>query len=202
MLDSVMKGIQEDLDKEDAIREKILPEVRKIIRNSGSAIRATHKGEFEKAKELNDESYKIIVSFEEMQKSYPLIYYKNYVIDAQQEFCESQVFYSLVKKENIEKITPKSLNILNISYLLGLADVIGELRRYTLDSIREEKIEKAEEALENMTDIYENLISFDYPSGLTPGLRKKCDVARGIIERTRGDLTMSLQLYKFTKKLK
>ncbi|MHA1379948.1 MAG: haloacid dehalogenase [Candidatus Helarchaeota archaeon] len=201
MFDLIMNKIREDLDKEDSVREKILPEVRKIIRNSGTAIRAIHKRKFEKAKKLIDETSEIIKSLDDVKKGSPNIYYKNYIVDAQQEFCEARLFYALLTKENVNNLTPKYLVVSNISYLLGLADLIGELRRYTLDSIRRDEINNAEIALEYMSDIYENLITFDYPSGLTPGLRRKCDVARGIIEKTRGELTMALQLHRYANKM-
>ncbi|MHA1299755.1 MAG: haloacid dehalogenase [Candidatus Helarchaeota archaeon] len=201
MIDSIIDNIREDLDKEDTIREQTLLTIRKIIRNSGTAIRAIHKGEFKRAKELIDETSELIKSLEEVRKKCPVIYYKNYIIDAQQEFCEARFFYALLMKEDVEKLTPKELVISNISFLLGLADVIGELRRYVLDSIRRDQIKNAELALEHMSDIYENLIILDYPSGITPGLRRKCDVARGIIEKTRGELTMALQFHKYAKKI-
>ncbi|NVM03628.1 MAG: haloacid dehalogenase [Candidatus Helarchaeota archaeon] len=199
MFDAIMDKIREELDKEDTIREKTLQDVRKIIRNSGSAIRAIHKGNFEKAKELIDNASDLIKKLDELKKIFPKIYYKNYVTDAQQEFCEARLFYALLTKEEIEKLYPENLVISEIAFLLGVADLIGELRRYALDSIRRDETDKAEMMLDYMSDIYENLISLDYPSRITPGLRRKCDVARGLIEKTRSELTISLQFHKYAK---
>ncbi|MFX1451655.1 MAG: haloacid dehalogenase [Promethearchaeota archaeon] len=199
MFDSIINKIREALDEEDTFREKALQDVRKIIRNSGSSIRAVHKGEFEKAREFIDEAEGLIKKLEELRINSPIIYYKNYITDAQQEFCEARLFYGLITKENVEILSPEKLVISNIAYLLGIADLIGELRRYALDSIRRDEIDKAEIILDYMSDIYENLISLDYPSGITPGLRRKCDVARGLIEKTRSELTISLQFHKYAK---
>ncbi len=199
MFDTIMDKIREELDKEDTIREKTLQDVRKIIRNSGSAIRAIHKGNFENAKKLIDEASDLIKKLDDLKNTFPKIYYKNYVTDAQQEFCEARLFFALLTNEDIEKLYPENLVISDIAFLLGTADLIGELRRYTLDSIRRDEIDKAEMMLEYMSDIYENLTSLDYPSGITPGLRRKCDVARGLIEKTRSELTISLQFHKYAK---
>jgi len=89
---------------------------------------------------------------------------------------------------------PSELNITPLNYALGLADVIGELRRYALDNIRNSKIDDLNYILESMDDIYTQLFSLDYPSGLTQDLRHKIDVARSIIEKTRGDVSISLQM--------
>ncbi|MFX0133482.1 MAG: haloacid dehalogenase [Candidatus Hodarchaeota archaeon] len=202
MFDKIMTQIREDLDKEDSIREETLVKIREIIRSSGKAIRAMHKGQFESAKEIIDKTSDDIKTLEEIKESSPNIYYKNYIIDAQQEFCEARLFYALLTKEDIEKLTPEKLTVSNIAYLLGLADLIGELRRYILDSIRRDEIDNAEKYLDYMSDIYENLISLDYPSGITPGLRRKCDIARSLIEKTRSELTISLQFHKYGSNLK
>jgi translin len=90
--------------------------------------------------------------------------------------------------------TPKVLKINPLNYALGLADVVGELRRYVLDNIRKSQIDDLNEILESMDEIYTYLFSLDYPSGITQDLRRKIDVARNIIERTRGDVSISLQM--------
>ena len=89
---------------------------------------------------------------------------------------------------------PSELNITPLNFALGLADVIGELRRYALDNIRNSIIDDLNYILESMDDIYTQLFSLDYPSGLTQDLRHKTDVARSIIEKTRGDVSISLQM--------
>lgn len=201
MFESIMSRIQEKLDAEDSVREKTLLKVRKIIRDSGGAIRAIHKGEFEKAKGMIDNSFELIKSLEELKEICPNIYYKNYIYDAQQEFCEARLLYALLTKEDFFELTPELLVVCDSSYLLGLADLIGELRRFTLDSIRRDEIDKAEIALNHMSEIYENLITLDYPSGLVPELRRKCDIARSLIEKTRGEFTLSLQFHKYAKNI-
>jgi translin len=100
--------------------------------------------------------------------------------------------YRIIKNQNLP--SPSDLGINPLNYALGLADVIGELRRYILDNIRNSNIEDITRILEIMDEIYMDLFSLDYPSGLTQDLRHKTDKARNIIEKTRGDVSITLQM--------
>ena len=126
-----------------------------------------------------------------MVKNNPGVLFK-YLKTAEQEYAEAVAFYSIISKEALP--LPSELNITPLNYALGLADVIGELRRYALDNIRNSIIDDLNYILESMDDIYTQLFSLDYPSGLTQDLRHKTDVARSIIEKTRGDVSISLQM--------
>ena len=79
------------------------------------------------------------------------------------------------------------------TYLNGLAEVTGELRRRCLDILRQGYSQEAERLLACMDDIYNLLVTIDYPDAITHGLRRQTDLVRGIVERTRGDLTLSLR---------
>lgn len=120
-----------------------------------------------------------------------------YLKTPEQEFAEAVAFYSLISKEPLP--LPSDLNIIPLNYALGLADVVGELRRYVLDNIRNSIVADLNYILETMDDIYTQLFSIDYPSGLTQDLRRKTDQARGIIEKTRGDVSISLQMSDLKK---
>ena len=172
-------------------REEILKLSRVMIRDCSIAIKHIHRKEFQKYQEKINSIKKL---HEELVKSVnrnPGIFFR-YLKTPEQEFTEAIVFYSIIQKEAIP--SPFDLSINPINYILGLADVIGELRRFALDNIRNSRVKDLNEVLESMDEIYANLFSLDYPSGVTQDLRHKIDVARNIIEKTRGDISLSVQM--------
>jgi len=172
-------------------REEILKLSRVMIRDCSIAIKHIHRKEFQKYQEKISSIKKL---HEELVKSVnrnPGIFFR-YLKTPEQEYTESIVFYSIIQKEAIP--SPFDLSINPINYILGLADVIGELRRFALDNIRNSRVKDLNEVLESMDEIYANLFSLDYPSGVTQDLRHKIDVARNIIEKTRGDISLSVQM--------
>ena len=172
-------------------REEILKLSRVMIRDCSLAIKHIHRKEFQKYQEKINSIKKL---HEELVKSVnrnPGIFFR-YLKTPEQEFTEAIVFYSIIQKEAIP--SPFDLSINPINYILGLADVVGELRRFALDNIRNSRVKDLNEVLESMDEIYANLFSLDYPSGVTQDLRHKIDVARNIIEKTRGDISLSVQM--------
>jgi len=190
-LNKIFSELTEVLDKLDQDREEILKMSRRIIRECSIAIKHIHRKEFNQYREkvlnikLNHKELLLLV------KNNPGVLVK-YLKTAEQEYAEAVAFYSIISKEVLP--LPSELNITPLNYALGLADVIGELRRYALDNIRNSNIDDLNYILESMDDIYTQLFSLDYPSGLTQDLRHKIDVARSIIEKTRGDISISLQM--------
>ena len=190
-LNKIFSELTEVLDKLDQDREEILKMSRRIIRECSIAIKHIHRKEFNQYREkvlnikLNHKELLLLV------KNNPGVLVK-YLKTAEQEYAEAVTFYSIISKEALP--LPSELNITPLNYALGLADVIGELRRYALDNIRNSNIDDLNYILESMDDIYTQLFSLDYPSGLTQDLRHKIDVARSIIEKTRGDISISLQM--------
>lgn len=172
-------------------REEILRLSRKIIRDCSICIKNVHRRDFdgyqEKINEIKNNHEKLV----NYVNRNPGIFYK-YLKTPEQEYTESIVFYAIVKKEAIP--SPFDLKINPINYVLGLADVLGELRRYALDNIRNSQIEELNEILESMDEIYTYLFSLDYPSGITQDLRHKVDVGKSIIEKTRGDVSLAIQM--------
>ena len=172
-------------------REEILKLSRVMIRDCSIAIKHIHRKEFQKYQEKINSIKKL---HEELVKSVnrnPGIFFR-YLKTPEQEYTESIVFYSIIHKEAIP--SPFDLGINPINYILGLADVVGELRRFALDNIRNSQVKDLNDVLESMDEIYANLFSLDYPSGVTQDLRHKIDVARNIIEKTRGDISLSVQM--------
>jgi len=124
--------------------------------------------------------------------NFPDLYYSGYVGNAQTEYAEVSILNAVLHGEKIP--TPGQLQVDNAAYLNGAGDVVGELRRHVLDLIRRGRPGEGEQFLDLMDELYTALMSFDYPDAITHGLRKKTDVARSLVERTRGDLTNALQV--------
>ena len=172
-------------------REEILKLSRDMIRECSIAIKNIHRKEFDNFNERINEIKSKHQDLLKLVNKNPGIFFK-YLKTPEQEFAESLTFYSIIRKKDIP--SPSDLNINPLNYLLGLADVIGELRRYALDNIRNSRIEDLNIILENMDEIYTNLFTLDYPTGVTQDLRHKVDVARNLIEKTRGDISLAIQM--------
>lgn len=191
---NLKKAILEISEKFDLLyqdREAILKLSREIIRDCSVAIKNTHRKEFNKFQEKIRLIKNNHLSLLQIITKNPGVFFK-YLKTPEQEYVEAIVFYSIISKTNIP--TPFDLKIHPLNYVLGLADVIGELRRYALDNIRNFQVEDLNEILENMDEIYTYLFTIDYPSGVTQDLRHKVDVARSIIEKTRGDISLAIQM--------
>ena len=172
-------------------REKILKLSREIIRDCSIAIKNIHRKEFDK---FQNKIEKIKIDHQNLLNlvnKNPGLFFK-YLKTPEQEFAESIAFFSIISKKEIP--SPIELKINPLNFLLGLADVIGELRRYALDNIRNSRVEDLNSVLENMDEIYTYLFTIDYPTGVTQDLRHKVDVARNIIEKTRGDISLAIQM--------
>lgn len=188
MFEGIFDNIKKKLDVDDKIRETTLKISRKSIRNCQEAVRAIHRGDFESARQKLKESQELIQEVERnIKKVSPRLYYKGYVVDMQQEFVEASLFLTLIEK-GTEIESPEVLNVSNFAYLHGVGDVIGELRRHALDAVRSGETQEAERALGLMEELYDLLRSLEYPDGLIPGIRRKVDISRSLIEKTRNDL--------------
>jgi len=198
-LSDILNGLREEIDADDQIREKVLPLSRNAVRKCSESIKMTHKKEFTKARALVDEAFKIIESASSEIPSSDFVSKSKMMDIAYQELTEAANVLSLI--EQGKYTPPEEYQIPSRPYLNGLADVIGELRRAALDYLRLNEVEKAENLLNSMEDILEGLQSFDYPNALVPDLRRKCDVGRSLIERTRGDLTRAVGQSRLVKEL-
>ncbi len=206
-LSNILNGIRDEVEADDRVREVILPLSRDAVRKCSESVKKTHKGEYNEAKSLVDAAHKIITDAEKELPNSDFITKSKALDIAYQELAEAVNVLSLI--ENGRYTPPSEYNIPSRPYLNGLADTIGELRRAALDSLRRNDIDKAEHLLVYMEDILEGLQSFDYPNALVPDLRRKCDVGRSLVERTRGDLTRAVgqnrlvhELTEFEKRLR
>lgn len=172
-------------------RDQALMQARALTRLSAHTIRAIHRSEAEQAHALLNDARAIVESLKIDLADYPDLYFAGYTQDAIKEFAEASTTCALI--ENAELPLPQDLGIEISTYINGLAEAIGELRRRCLDILRQGYSEEAERLLGEMDEIYNFLVTMDYPDAVTNGLRRQTDLARGIIERTRADLTMSLR---------
>jgi len=172
-------------------REKILRISRNIVRDCSIGIKHIHRKEFSMFQEKKKKIEIDLETLSNLVKKNPGVFSK-FLKTPEQEYTELIVFYSIISNKEIP--LPSELKISPINFALGLADVIGELRRYALDNIRNSQTNELNNILESMDEIYTNLFSVDYPVGVTQDLRHKVDVARNIIEKTRGDISLAIQM--------
>jgi translin len=184
---------------EDESREKALRSCRQVIRYSADAIRAVHRQEHDKAKQLLDSAHGLLQELNHDLARHGKLLHSGFIHDAQKEFAEGCITLALIAGEDLPK--PRALGVSNAAYLDGLGESVGELRRYILDSLRRDDFSRCEELLTIMDEIYGILITMDFPELLAHGLRRTTDAVRGIIERTRGDLTVSLRQKNLERKL-
>jgi translin len=183
-----MKKIEKSLDEKDVVREKALKSCREIIRKSRDSIASLHRGEIENAEELVKGAIVENFNLVDLVKKHPDIFSAGYMENAFQELVEACCLLAIATNDDLPD--PDRLKVSYPSYLLGIGDLIGELRRSSLDSLKKGEIERAEENLHKMEGFYDALMKFDYPSAIVP-IRKKRDFARNLIERTRGELSIA-----------
>ena len=199
-LKTVLKEIRKELREKEKMRENLQKDMRKTTSLSKQAILLIHQKRLKEAKKLIETAKAIISKLNNASATYPNIGYSGLYNAALQEFSEANLFLNLIEEAMF--ITPKEINVPSVDYVLGLADVIGEYRRSALDALREGDVEKSEGCLQIMDEIYIELMAMDEAYMLVPGLRRKCDVARKIIETTRGDITQEVRRKSLEKYLR
>ena len=190
-LDEISSGLRRRLDERMEARERALPAARRAIRSCANAIRAIHRAEWDLAHRLMDEARQAIEEGLEAVRDHPEIRYAGYLQDAQKEYAEARITEAVVTgAESLP--TPEELGVEEAPYLNGMAEAIGEARRSILDLLRHGDVERGEAILSAMDDMYYVLVSMDYPDAITLNLRRSTDVARSLIEKTRGDLSIAI----------
>lgn len=191
-VERVAEEARQGLAAKNAAREAALGRCREAIRHSANAIRAVHRADFGLAEELADKAETLLREASEALLEHPDIFYAGFVHDAQKEYAEARLTLAVIAGAKALP-RPAELEVELQAYLNGLGETVGELRRHLLDRLREGDIERCEQTLEVMDEIYAALVTFDYPDAMTGGLRRTTDNVRGILERTRGDLTISVR---------
>jgi translin len=190
-LDAIETWARAELERKNAAREQVLQWSREMVRACANSIRAVHRRDFTAAHELLRQAGALNAQIGSRLDGLGDIYWTGYVQDAQKELVEASATYALVKGEPLPD--PTSMCVAPAAFLNGLAESVGEVRRYVLDMLRRGETEGCEHLLAAMDDIYALLVTIDYPDALTGGLRRTTDSTRGILEKTRGDLTLALR---------
>ena len=190
----------DQLNDRNRDREQALAVSREVVRMSANAIRAVHRADFEEARGLVQKGAARLKEAEHIREDNPLIYNAGFMNDARKEFTEANVTLAVISGGPLPGM--EELGVDPSSYLNGMAEVIGELRRYILDRLRSDQVERCQEMMELMDEIYGVLVTVDFPEAVTGGLRHTTDAMRGILERTRGDLTIALRQYSLELRIK
>jgi translin len=186
-------------DGQEELREKALDISRLVVRASARAISAMHRGDAGAAEEMLKEARAGLEALKRTVKSDPVWLASGIVQSAWQEYCEAKLLEGLLKRGRLP--TPDELKIPYQPYLAAMADVTGEIRRRVLDLIRADMVADAERLLSTMEEIHEFLMGFDYPDAILPGMKRRQDMVRGVLEKTRGDLTTALRQQKLERAL-
>jgi len=199
-LEAIAERIRQNFDVRTSKRDEALKQARQLTRACSLAIRAVHRDDKE-AMDVNlAEAQTLADILRKDLKNHPELFFAGYTQDSIKEFVEAQVTCALIQNQPLQ--TPEELGVEDATYLNGLAEVVGELRRRTLDILRSGYSEEAERLLGIMDEIYSVLVTMDYPDAITNGLRRQTDLARGIIEKTRGDVTFSLRGQQLTEAIR
>ncbi len=198
-LDDLAAEAEADMAIQNKVRDEALQQSRALIRLCSNAIRAGHRNEWDEAETLLAEAAAIGRDMQTLLERYPELYYAGYTQDALKELVEARVTLALISDRPLPRVDPSAIPL--NTYLNGVCEAASELRRRCLDLLRREDFDEAERLLQVMDDVYEVLMSFSYPDAITRGLRRRVDQLRGVLERTRGDLTSNLQMVRLRNAL-
>lgn len=206
-LEVIAARIRESFSAQDAAREKAIPLCREVIRFASVTIRSIHRHEFDEARQTLTEAGRLLKEAEHHLTTCIELENTRFVLDAQKEYAEAHATLSLATGRPLP--SPEDIGVEYSAYLNGLAEAASELRRYLLDGLRGGDFHRGEELLSAMDDIYSILVTMDFPDSITGGLRRTTDMLRGVMEKTRSDLTLSVQqnrlegkIEEFNKRLK
>ncbi len=190
-IDQIAEDIRRSFEARTAARDLALAQTRLLTRHCAQAIRAVHRDETELAQEHLRDARVLVDGLRNDLEEYPDLYFAGYTQDSLKEFAEANLTFALINHFDLP--TPKELGVEPATFMQGLAEAAGELRRRCLDQMRQGNSAEAERLLNIMDDIFTQLITMDYPDAVTGGLRRLTDIARSLLERTRGDLVISMR---------
>ena len=199
-LDLICEQVRREFDQKTALRDEALKQARELTRHASLAIRAIHREEQDEAHLEIDQARELAHALTNtLRTKHPDLFFAGYTQDAIKEYCEACLTVAMIKGEALP--TPQELDAEPPAYLNGLTETLGELRRRCLDLLRPGYSAEVERLLALMDDVFTQLVTMDYPDAITDGLRRRTDLARGIIERTRADITVSFRQNELEIKL-
>ena len=187
------------LGEKHKARERALQLSREVIRSSANAIRAVHRNEFQQAHPMVKATGELVAEARNLLRDHADLYFTGFTQDAQKEYAEASAVYAFIGGGPLP--TPEELGVELAPYLNGLAEAASELRRYILDSLRRDDDSRCEELMGNMDEVYNVMVTIDFPDALTGGLRRTTDALRAVLERTRGDLTLAVRQRRLEQRL-
>ena len=190
-LEQIVEEIRNEFEAKSAVRDAALQRSRRLIRYCANAIRAAHRGDFEESQALLSTAGEAAREMVADLAGYPDLYHAGYTQDALKEYVEAQVVHAFIRDGELP--APADLGVEPAAYLKGLAEAASEMRRHSLDLMRQNRLARAEELLAIMDDVYSQLTTVDFPDAVTGGLRRTTDMLRGVVQRTRGDLTTAIR---------
>ena len=199
-LGPIIDKVRASLSEKHGAREEGLRGSRDAIRHCANSIRATHRGEFEDAERLLARARELLDGAEDSLAAHPSVYHAGFLHDAQKEYAEGQITLALASESPLPD--PDELRVGYPAYLNGMGEAVGEMRRHILDTLRKGDIDLCERKLEQIDAIYTALTTIDFPDGITSGLRRTTDMVRGVVERTRGDLTVAYRQHQLERSLR
>ena len=191
--------IRESFERKNRIRDEALTQSRTLIRHAARSIRAIHREDVALAKEYLKEADHLAADLRQGLAEDPDLYYSGYAQDALKEYCEAHLTLAIITGQSWP--SPDDLQVEYATYLNGMSEVVGELRRRIMDIMREGHSQEVERLLDVMDDIFAQLVTMDFPDALTYGLRRRTDIARSIIERTQADVTVSYRQQQLEKRI-
>jgi translin len=183
--------IRESFERKNKIRDEALSQSRNLIRHAARTIRAIHRDDTDLAQEHLNEADQLAANLRQGLAEDPDLYFSGYAQDALKEYCEAHLTLAIITNQPWP--SPDDLQVEYATYLNGISEVVGELRRRIMDIMREGHSQEVQRLLDVMDDIYAQLVTMDFPDALTYGLRRRTDIARSIIERTQADVTVSFR---------
>jgi translin len=190
-LQTIIDTINQNFTAKSAVRDKTLSRSRELIRYCANSIRATHRGDDDEAQNLLQTAQNAAAEMITEAQQYMDVYHAGYTQDALKELAEAHLTRAIILEKPLP--SPTDIKVEEAAYLNGLAEAAGELRRFTLDALRRGDVIQADRILGHMDNIYSILVTVDFPSAITGGLRRNTDMVRGVLERTRGDVTTAVR---------
>ena len=188
-LSEIAADLRQRFDSLHESRENALANGRKIIQLASRSIKHIQRREFDTARGLLDELKSMALEGDAALAGSPQIRFAPYHQDALKEYVEAFTLWSMVHREALP--TPDSLKVEAPAYLNGLCEAASECRRYALDEMRGGRAEEARRLCDLMEDVYDELVTFDYPDALTSNLRRSVDALRAVLERTQSDIAVT-----------
>jgi len=199
-LTAIVERARAELTAKNGVRDATLQRSRELIRYCAHSIRATHRGEYDRASELLATARGVAAEMVTDLKAYPDLYYTGYTLDALKELAEAHVTFAWITGQPLPE--PEELGVPYAAYLNGVGEAIAELRRHVLDLIRRGEVARGEPFLQLMDEAYSLLMTVDFPEAITGNLRRTSDMVRGVVERTRGDLTVAVRQERLQEALR